>query len=133
MSFIFEHWFEDEPANITRGELRRIINSNDTNKSQDWIPIKSRPLTENKEVIEQLENTILLIKQDGKDYFDERDIPVLQTAIKGVKSLEAWNELKKEVLEQIEVLKELHEWGKAIGMERALEIVNVFLQEMNDD
>lgn len=31
--------------------------------------------------IEQLEYAILLIKQDGKDYLDERDIPILETAI----------------------------------------------------
>lgn len=31
--------------------------------------------------IEQLEYAILLIKQDGKDYLDERDIPILETAM----------------------------------------------------
>ena len=31
--------------------------------------------------IEQLEYAILLIKQNGKDYLDERDIPILETAI----------------------------------------------------
>lgn len=25
MSFMFEHWFEDEPADITRGELKRMV------------------------------------------------------------------------------------------------------------
>lgn len=34
MSFIFEHWFEDEPADITKGELKRIMNNNDTKKTQ---------------------------------------------------------------------------------------------------
>lgn len=32
-------------------------------------------------VIEQLELTIGLIDQNGKDWFDERDIPVLEKAI----------------------------------------------------
>lgn len=37
------------------------------------------------EMIEQLENTILLIKQNGKDWWDERDIPILEEAIKAMK------------------------------------------------
>lgn len=37
------------------------------------------------EAIEQLENAILLILQDGKDYMDERDIPVLKMAIQALK------------------------------------------------
>lgn len=37
------------------------------------------------EMIEQIENTILLIKQNGKDWWDERDIPVLEEAIKAMK------------------------------------------------
>lgn len=39
------------------------------------------------EVIEQLENTILLIKQNGKDWWDDRDIPVLEEAIKAMKAV----------------------------------------------
>ena len=38
------------------------------------------------EMIEQLENTILLIKQNGKDWWDERDIPILHEAIKAMKT-----------------------------------------------
>lgn len=38
------------------------------------------------EMIEQLENTILLIKQNGKDWWDDRDIPVLEEAIKAMKA-----------------------------------------------
>ncbi len=37
------------------------------------------------EAIEQLEYTILLIIQDGKDYMDERDIPILKMAIQALK------------------------------------------------
>lgn len=36
-------------------------------------------------VIEQLELTIDLIKQNGKDWWDERDIPVLEKAIEALK------------------------------------------------
>ena len=38
------------------------------------------------EMIEQLENTILLIKQNGKDWVDERDIPILEEAMKSIKT-----------------------------------------------
>ena len=34
------------------------------------------------EMIEQLENTILLIRQNGKDWWDDRDIPILEEVIK---------------------------------------------------
>lgn len=36
------------------------------------------------EAIEQLQNCIDLIKQDGKDYLDERDIPLLDMAIEAL-------------------------------------------------
>lgn len=42
------------------------------------------------EMIEQLENTILLIKQNGKDWWDERDIPILEEAIKAMKTEQRW-------------------------------------------
>lgn len=34
------------------------------------------------EMIEQLENMILLIRQNGEDWLDERDISILEEAIK---------------------------------------------------
>lgn len=37
------------------------------------------------EAIMELQNTIDLIKQDGKDWVDERDIPILEMAIKALK------------------------------------------------
>ena len=46
----------------------------------------------NGEIIEQLENAIELIKQDGKDWLDDRDIPILEACIK---SLEQQNVLFK--------------------------------------
>lgn len=38
------------------------------------------------EMIEQLENTILLIEQNGEDWLDERDIPILEEVIKAMKT-----------------------------------------------
>jgi len=40
--------------------------------------------------IEQLENTILLIKQNGEDWLDERDIPILKEAIKAMQTETTW-------------------------------------------
>ena len=42
----------------------------------------------NLEIIEQLENTIGLIKQDGKDWLDDRDIPMLEACIKALTALD---------------------------------------------
>ena len=45
-------------------------------------------------IIEQLENAIELIKQDGKDWLDDRDIPILEVCIK---SLTALDKIKAEI------------------------------------
>lgn len=42
----------------------------------------------NGEIIEQLENAIELIKQDGKDWLDDRDIPILEVCIKSLTALD---------------------------------------------
>ena len=42
----------------------------------------------NGEIIEQLENAIDLIKQDGKDWLDDRDIPILEACIKSLTALD---------------------------------------------
>ena len=47
--------------------------------------MKNKISTTTESAIDQLENTILLIKQDGKDWMDERDIPVLEMAIDALK------------------------------------------------
>lgn len=47
------------------------------------------------EAIEQLQNCIDLIKQDGQDYLDERDIPLLNMAIEALKEQEISNELQE--------------------------------------
>lgn len=38
------------------------------------------------EAIEQFKYSIELIKQDGKDYLDERDIPMLKMAIEAIEN-----------------------------------------------
>lgn len=42
----------------------------------------------NEEAIEQFQNAIDLIKQNGKDWLDERDIPLLDMAIKALQENE---------------------------------------------
>lgn len=48
------------------------------------------------EIIEQIENTIELIKQDGKDWLDDRDIPILEACIK---SLTALDKIRAEIID----------------------------------
>ncbi len=50
----------------------------------------------NGEIIEQLENTIGLIKQDGKDWLDDRDIPIFEACIK---ALTALDKIRAEIME----------------------------------
>lgn len=50
-------------------------------KEFNHIQESARKIT-NEEVIEQFQNTIDLIKQNGKDWLDERDIPLFKLAIK---------------------------------------------------
>lgn len=62
------------------------------------------------EAIEQFQNAIDLIKQNGKDWLDERDIPLLTMAIKA--------------LEQTD--------GDLISRDNAIELVNYALAENKD-
>lgn len=43
----------------------------------------------NQEVADELQYAIDLIKQDGKDWLDERDIPILEAAISALQVQEA--------------------------------------------
>ena len=65
------------------------------------------------EMIEQLENTILLIEQNGKDWFDERDIPILEAAIKAMK-MEPCEDCisRQDVLNEIEIVCFSKTWAK---------------------
>lgn len=42
----------------------------------------------NQEAINELQSAIDLIKQDGKDWLDERDIPIIEMAIKALEAQE---------------------------------------------
>ena len=42
----------------------------------------------NQEAINELQSAIDLVKQDGKDWLDERDIPILDMAIKAMEAQE---------------------------------------------
>lgn len=53
----------------------------------------------NEEAIEQFKYAIDLIKQDGKDYLDERDIPMLKMGIEALEN-------QKSVIEELEKIKE---------------------------
>lgn len=48
------------------------------------------------EAIEQFQNAIDLIKQDGKDWLDERDIPMLEMAIKALSAESETNFFREE-------------------------------------
>lgn len=48
------------------------------------------------EIIEQLENTIGLIKQDGKDWLDDRDIPMLEECVKALLQV---SEIEENIIE----------------------------------
>ena len=47
----------------------------------------------NQEAADELQYAIDLIKQDGKDWLDERDIPILETAISALQAQEAKTQL----------------------------------------
>jgi len=53
----------------------------------------------NQDAIIELQHTIDLIKQDGKDWLDERDIPILEAAISALQAQE--ETVSRKVYEQI--------------------------------
>lgn len=54
-------------------------------------------MTDREEIVEELENVVGLIKQDGKDWLDERDIPLLEFAIEALKSDECEDCVSRQV------------------------------------
>lgn len=54
----------------------------------DDSPFENNEPNQEIETITELQNTIDLIKQDGKDWVDERDIPIFEKAIKALKHQE---------------------------------------------
>ena len=65
----------------------------------------------NGEIIEQLENAIELIKQDGKDWLDDRDIPILEACIK---SLTALDNIRTDITDCLKALDEIDKLGLKI-------------------
>ena len=59
------------------------------------------PEMANEEIIEQLENAIELIKQDGKDWLDDRDFPITNSLLRlletCIKSLTALDKIRDEI------------------------------------
>ena len=53
-----------------------------------------------REAIEQLQNCIDLIKQDGQDYLDERDMPLLNMAIEALQEVDELEKIIKELADE---------------------------------
>lgn len=90
----------------------------------------------NVEIIEQIENTIGLIKQNGKDWLDDRDIPILEVCIK---ELTALDKIKAEIEHDMreapymyddEHLDELYSYQD--GLEHTLNIIDKYRAEREE-
>ena len=79
----------------------------------------------NEEIIEQLENAIELIKQGGKDWLDDRDIPILEACIK---SLTALDKIRAEI-EQTADEEQKHDKKWALGLRYAVKIIDKYKAE----
>lgn len=73
------------------------------------------------EIIEQLENAIELIKQDGKDWLDNRDIPILEACIK---SLTALDKIRAKIEQTAKDYDKFDDYRRARGLWIALEIID---------
>ena len=82
----------------------------------------------NIEIIEQLKNAIELIKQDGKDWLDDRDIPILEACIK---SLTALDKIRAEIKNDWQI-KEYPSSPFSCGLRRAIEIIDKYKAESED-
>ena len=90
----------------------------------------------NEEIIEQLENTIRLINQNGKDWLDDRDISILEACIK---SLTAIDKIRAEIIEQkdnvipcIAYPADVYADGKTDAYNRCLKIIDKYRTEQTD-
>lgn len=77
----------------------------------------------NVEIIEQLENAIELIKQDGKDWLDDRDIPILEVCIKSLKEIEESEDILDKIRSEIEDI--AFDWQEIDGEHESLMVVNL--------
>ena len=59
----------------------------------------------NLEAIEQFKYAIDLIKQEGKDYLDKRDIPMLSIAIEALENQKTLQEELEKIYEEVEAVK----------------------------
>ncbi len=78
------------------------------------------------EIIEQLENAIELIKQDGKDWLDDRDIPILEACIK---SLTALDKIRAEIEQIKEAEYQIYGKGSWRFVDKCLEILDKYKAE----
>lgn len=85
----------------------------------------------NGEIIEQLENTIGLIKQDGKDWLDDRDIPILEACIK---ALTALDKLRAELLLTDKTVKDVRTDGHCFFIaDEIIGIIDKYRNEVNHE
>ena len=113
-----------QDCNTKMNEIRRAYDK-----------LKASSELTNGEIIEELENTIELIKQDGKDWLDDRDIPILEACIK---SLTALDKIRDDIEEyksrQLAIgigIADL-EQGKQIALEYVLAILDQYKSESED-
>lgn len=70
MSIIFNHWFEDESANITKGDLNQLEHENEKlrEKAEKYDKLKEAIIKSKKEIAASIETEE---KKSGKtSYFD---------------------------------------------------------------
>lgn len=80
------------------------------------------------EMIEQLKNAIELIKQDGKDWLDYRDIAILESCIKSLKALD---NIRDEIL-QVANEEKFHDEKWALGLRHAVSIIDKYKLESEE-
>ena len=89
--------------------------------------------TTNGEIIEQLENAIDLIKQDGKDWLDDRDIPILEACIKSLIALDKIRAEIKDVAFDWQEIDGEHESFMVVDLNDALRIIDKYKVEREDE
>ena len=79
------------------------------------------PKMTREEAIEQLEFAIELIKKNGKDYLDERDIPILEIAISALSAIE---DIKVEIGAKVFDIKPKEDGSYFDGVDDVMDIVD---------
>ena len=80
----------------------------------------------NEEIIEQFQNAIDLIKQNGKDWLDERDIPMLKVAIRLLKNEQTDGDLisRQAVITMLQKIENAIEDGDGFQFNEWIEYAN---------